>query len=55
MVELTTQPKGIEPSKKPWPDRDWEEMPSTLLGPETIKAMRPDALHRDVYSEKQRL
>ena len=55
MVELITLPKWVEPSKKPWPDRDWEKMPGTLLGPETIKAMRPDALHRDVYSEKQRL
>ena len=55
MVDLVTPPKKIKPSKKPWPDRDWEKMPGTLLGPETIKAMRPDALHRDVYSEKQRL
>ena len=55
MIDLLVPSHELEPSKKPWPDRDWTAMPGHLLTPTTIKSMRPDTLHRDEYGEKDRI
>ena len=57
MIDIRTPPFEIEPSKRPWPDRDWTKnaMPGRFLDGETIESMRQDSLHRDIYSEKARL
>ena len=55
MINLLTKPYDIEPSPKPWPDRDWDNMRGTFMGPEQIRSMKPDKLHRDRYSTAERL
>ena len=55
MIDLLTPSHKIEPSPKPWPDRDWSRMPGKLLDGDNIRSMKPDTLHRDRYSEAERL
>ena len=55
VIDLTTVPRGISPSPKPWPDRDWDSMPGELMTEDTIRSMRRDSLHRDIYDEAKRL
>ena len=55
MIDLLTPSHKIDPSPKPWPDRDWSRMPGKFLDPANIRSMKPDTLHRDRYSEAERL
>ena len=55
MLDLLTPSFKVEPSARPWPKRDWDQMPGRFLGPDVIRSMVADTLHRDVYSERDRL
>lgn len=55
MIDLLTPHPKVERARKPAPERDWDNMPGTWLGPDHIRAMTRDTLRRDVYKEPARL
>ena len=52
--EPASLPNGLI-AKKPFPDRDWDEMPGILQSREQMEQMTPDPLHRDKFGLHERL
>lgn len=54
-LDLFVKPGHLDPAPKPFPERRWDAMPGLKVTPDLLREMKPDDLHRDMWSIDKRI